>query len=118
MRRFRYGRDALCIAACVAYAMNSWILPDSWRTPFLHEHLNDALLIPAALPLLLWAHRGLGLRAHDEPPRWVEIVITVVLWSVAAELVAPALFANATGDWRDIVAYAAGAAIAGLWWRR
>lgn len=118
MRRFRYGRDALCIGACAAYAVNTWLVPDSWRTPFLREHLNDLLLIPAALPLLLWAQRRLGLRADDNPPRWTEIALAVALWSVAAEIVAPRLFAGATADWRDAVAYTAGAVVAGVWWRR
>ena len=118
MRRFRYGGDFLCTGACAAYAVNTWLLPEAWRGPFLREHFNDSLLIPAALPLVLWLQRRLGLRLSDEPPRWAEVALAVALWSVAAELVAPLLFANATADWRDAVAYAAGGAIAGAWWRR
>jgi hypothetical protein len=28
------------------------------------------------------------------------------------------IFSRAIADWRDVVAYAAGAIIAGIWWRR
>jgi hypothetical protein len=118
MKVFRYGGDLLCIGACAAYAVNTWLLPDAWRGPFLREHFNDSLLIPAALPLVFWLQRRLGLRDNDLPPSWIEIGLAVVLWSIAAEAVAPLLFAHAVGDWRDVVAYAAGAVIAGLWWRR
>jgi hypothetical protein len=118
MKVFRYGGDILCIAACAAYAVNRWMLPDAWRTAFLREHFNDALLIPAALPLILWVQRRLGLRSDDRPPGWREIATAFALWSVAAEIVAPLLFARATADWRDAVAYAGGALIAGLWWQR
>lgn len=118
MRRFRYCGDFICIAACAGYAVNSWLLPAGWRTPFLREHFNDVLLIPAALPLVLWLQRRLGLRDNDQPPQRREVATALILWSVAAEIVAPLLFANATADWRDAVAYAAGCAIAGLWWQR
>jgi len=118
MKRFRYGGDIFCIVACVAYAANNWLLPASWRTPFLRDHFNDVLLIPAALPLVLWLQRRLGLRNHDQPPRWSEIAVALALWSVAAETVAPHLFGGATADWLDVASYASGAVVAGLWWRR
>jgi hypothetical protein len=118
MRRFRYGGDILCIGACAAYAVNTWLLPSDWRGVFLREHFNDALLVPAALPLVLWLLRRLGLRDNDRPPLWIEIGLAFALWSIAAEMFAPFLFSNAVADWRDVVAYAAGAVIAGVWWRR
>ena len=118
MKAFRYGGDFLCIGACAAYAVNAWLLPASWRTTFLRDHFNDVLLVPAAFPFILWLQRRLGLRPHDQPPGWGEIAFAVVLWSIAAEAVAPNIFTGATADWRDIFAYAAGASVAGLWWRR
>jgi hypothetical protein len=104
MKRFRYGGDALCICACAAYAANTWLIPEAWRGAFLRDHFNDVLLIPAALPLVLWLQRRLGLRMNDDPPRWVEVALAVGLWSIAAEIVAPLLFAGSTADWRDAVA--------------
>jgi hypothetical protein len=41
------------------------------------------------------------------------------VWSVAAEWVAPRVFAHAVGDGWDVVAYGAGAMVAiGWWWPR
>lgn len=118
MKRFRYLADPLCLLACSAYAINRWLIPVSMKGPFLSGHFDDLLLIPAALPPWLWALRRLGLRIDDAPPRWSEIGFTLLLWSIAAELVAPRLFAHATGDIWDVAAYAAGTVVSGLLWHR
>ncbi|MCX6956162.1 MAG: hypothetical protein NTV51_28845 [Verrucomicrobia bacterium] len=118
MKRFAYARDPLCLLACAGYALNRWALrPVGWAAgPFMRGHFNDLLLIPAALPLLLWLQRRLGLRAADGPPSWREIALHLVVWSVAAEAIAPQLWHHATGDWLDVAAYATGAVVAGCWW--
>ncbi|HTL68680.1 MAG TPA: class I SAM-dependent methyltransferase [Lacunisphaera sp.] len=116
MRRFRYGLDPLCLLSCAAYAVERWVIRPRFTGLFWHGYSTDFLLIPAALPLLLWAYRRLGLRAHDRWPAWSEIGLTWAVWSVAAEGLAPFLFRSATGDWRDVLAYAVGAVIAGCWW--
>jgi hypothetical protein len=117
MRRFRYVLDPLCLIACGLYAVNRFWLRGHIGGPFLTGQFNDLFLIPAALPLLLWVQRKLGIRHDDRPPQWGEIAMHLVVWSVAAELVAPLLFTRATGDWRDVVAYTVGAIIAGAWWQ-
>ncbi|MEO7413795.1 MAG: hypothetical protein ABIZ81_10590 [Opitutaceae bacterium] len=116
MKRFGYASDPLCIFACALYALNRWWLAPHFGGIFFRGQLNDLLLIPAALPLVLWLQRRLGLRGHDLPPRWSEITLHLAAWSLAAEGIAPLIFAHATGDWRDIVAYATGGAVAGCWW--
>lgn len=116
MRRFRYALDPLCLAACVAYAAGRWYIRRHVAGGFWHDQFTDLLLIPAALPLLLWLQRRLGLREHDARPSWREIGLHVAVWSVAAELVAPGLFHSGVADWRDVVAYGAGALLAGGWW--
>lgn len=118
MSRFRYARDPLCLAACTGYALNRWLAPLTLSGGFLRNHFADTLLIPAALPLLLWVHQRLGLRPADARPRGSEIVMHVLVWSVAAELIAPMLFARATGDPWDVAAYAVGGLLAGLFWQR
>lgn len=116
MNRFRYALDPLCLLACAAYVTGRWWLRTQVPGGFWHDQFTDLLLIPAALPLLLWLQRRLGLRAHDTAPTWREIGLHLAVWAVAAEIVAPQVFHSATGDWRDALAYAGGAAVAGGWW--
>lgn len=116
MKRFGYARDPICLVACGLYAINRWVVTPRLTTPFLHQHFNDLLLIPAALPPVLWAQRRLGLRRHDALPDWLEVALHTAVWSIAAEALAPRLFPHATGDLRDVAAYAAGAVAAGAWW--
>ena len=59
----------------------------------------------------------LGCRAHDDNPNWSEIGLHLVTWSVVAEAVVPRLIAHTTADWRDVVAYSAGAVVAGIFWQ-
>jgi len=117
MNRFHYARDPLCLLACAGYALNRWLVPLAWKGIFLRGYFNDTLLIPAALPLMLWLHRRIGLRPADNRPRWSEITLHTVVWSVAAEVIAPHLFTRATGDPWDVVAYTGGALLSGLFWQ-
>lgn len=116
MKRFRYVLDPLCLAAVAAYVFGRWWLRAHVAHGFWHDQFTDALLIPAALPVALWVQRCLGLRNDDARPRWREIVLHVAVWSIAAEVLAPLAFHHATGDWRDVVAYTAGALGAAAWW--
>ena len=118
MRPFRYALDPLCLLSCLAYAGNRWLLKPVSHSAFLQGNFNDLLLIPAALPFLLWLERRLGLRAHDRPPSAWEVGAHWLIWSIMAEVIAPHLFTGAVGDIRDVIAYAAGALIAGCWWNR
>jgi len=117
VKRFRYALDPLCVAACAVYLLNSLWWKRQFGGAFLHGQLNDLLLIPAALPWVLWLQRRCGLRADDGFPRWSEIALYVCTWSIVAELIAPR-FVRATGDWRDAVAYTIGGVAAGAWWQR
>lgn len=116
MKTFRYALDPLCVAAIAAYVVGRWWLRAHVTHGFWHDQFTDLLLIPAALPLALWVQRQLGLRQHDARPRWREIALHLATWAIAAEFIAPRFFPHATGDWRDLVAYAAGALAAGAWW--
>ena len=117
MKRFGYLRDPLCIAACALYALNRLWWKGHAGDAFLNGYFNDLLLIPAALPIVLWVQRQIGVRPHDLPPRWREIVFHLVVWSVTAEGIMPHLTVRATGDWHDVLAYGLGAIAAGYWWR-
>ena len=116
MNRFRYALDPLCLVACTAYVGGRLWLRPRFPNTFWDYHFTDVLLIPAALPLLLWVQRRLGLRTHDQRPGWGEIGLHLAVWTIAAEVAAPLAFHTATGDWRVVLAYAAGAVVAGCWW--
>jgi hypothetical protein len=116
MKRFGYLRDPLCLIACALYVLNRVWWRGHFGGEFLVGYFNDLLLIPAALPFVLWLQRRLGVRTSDGHPRWREIGFHLAVWGVTAEVVVPHLSARATGDWHDVVAYSVGALVAGCWW--
>ncbi len=118
MHCFRYLRDPLFVAGCAAYALNRWLIKPHLPGGFLHSHFNDLLLIPCALPPILWLHRQLGLRAHDQSPTGWEIALHVSFWSALFEWIGPRFISHTTADPWDVVAYLAGALLAGVWWQR
>ena len=118
MKRFGYTWDGLFLLACSLYALNRWVLKPRFHSPFLHDHFNDLLLIPCALPLLLLFQRWLRLRTHDQPPTWGEIALYVVVWSILFEAIGPHIMPWTVGDPWDAVAYAVGGVLSGLWWHR
>lgn len=100
------------------YAVNRWGLKPRFHSPFLHGHFNDLLLIPCALPPFLLILRRLNLRLHDQPPTLNEILLYLTVWSILFEVIGPCIMRNVTGDPLDVMAYAAGGIVAGLWWHR
>lgn len=112
MKRFRYAADPLCLAAIGLYVL-SRLMPDFFG---MYGWFRDLLFLPAAVPLYLWIERRVGVRSCDAPPAWQELMWLFIVWSVAAEGVAPVLFENCTADAFDVMAYASGGIIAGLWW--
>jgi ubiquinone/menaquinone biosynthesis C-methylase UbiE len=118
VRPFRYLLDPLCLSACLLYAVNRWLIAPLCAWPFLHEHFNDLLLIPAALPPILGLQRWIGLRKRNAPPTLAEIFSHLFIWSLISELVGPLVFAGPVADVLDVVAYSAGALVAGVWWNR
>ncbi len=70
------------------------------------------------MPLVLWAHRRLGLRAHDDPPRLSELIPHLIFWSLLFKWIGPQITTRATPDPWDVLCYWAGGLLAWLWWRR
>jgi hypothetical protein len=85
--------------------------------PFLQCHFDDCLLVPAALPPLLYVFRKLGLRRDDSPPSLREVAEWTLLWAVTFEWAFPRFLSRGIGDWRDVLAYAAGALVSWQLWR-
>ena len=116
MRRFRYLADPLCVGCCTAYFINRWVFKAHSHSAFLHGYFNDLLLIPCALPPLLWLHRRMGLRKHDNIPQVGEVLFHLAIWSILFELIGPHVMRRATGDLLDVVAYSVGALLAVACW--
>jgi hypothetical protein len=118
VKRFRYLADGLFLVSCSLYALNRWIVKPRVHSLFLRSHFDDLLLIPCALPPLLLMQRRLRLRTNDDIPAMGEIGLYLVVWSILFEIIGPHIMRHVTGDPWDIVSYACGAVLAGLWWHR
>jgi hypothetical protein len=110
--------DRLCYSALLLYSLNRWILKPHFRSPFLHNHFNDLLLIPAALPVVLWIQHLLELRGHDDFPTWMEMAFHWAVWSIICEGIGPFWLKSGTADIWDVACYAIGGIAACLWWNR
>lgn len=117
--KFRYGGDPVFLAACAAYAVLRWGVRPWWTAQGwpLAGQLTDWLLIPAALPPMLWLQRRFGWRADDAMPSAGEILLHLVVWSVLAEVVMPLWWGIGVADAGDVAAYAFGALLAWGAWR-
>ena len=118
MQRFRYCRDPLFVIGCAAYAINRWLVKPHVHMGFFHSHFNDCWLIPCALPPVLWLHQFLRLRHYAPAPQVSEILLHLLFWSVLFEWIGPRFMPHTTADPLDVIAYAAGATVNGLWWHR
>lgn len=117
-RTFRFLADPVFLGSTLAYAANRCWLAPRWgaAVPFLTRHFSDVLLLPCALPLLLWLQRLAGLRQHERFPTSGEIFGTLALWSALFEWIFPCLLGRGISDPYDILAYTVGALVAGFLW--
>lgn len=128
MKRFGYLRDRLFCISLAVYALNRLVVRPHlggffhthchWLWPFLHSHLDDFLLMPVALPVVLWMQRRLGLRKNDCPPSWAEMFFHCAVWSVMSKIVGPLLLNVGVADPWDVLFFFGGGAAACLWWQR
>lgn len=118
--RFLYLRDPLFLLCVAAYFINRLLLKHLWSSGFVHSHLNDLICIPFWVPIMIFAQRQLGCRADDDPPRPLELVIPLIVWSWVFEIWLPStgwLGDRCTADYLDVVYYAVGALVASLFWK-
>lgn len=117
-KNFSGLRDPLFLGCCALYAVNGLLIKPHLAGGFFHNWFNDLLLIPCALPILLAVHRALGLRDYDGPPTAAEVFVHLAGWTVLCEVIGSRWLHRGTADLLDVLAYAIGALVATLWWRR
>jgi ubiquinone/menaquinone biosynthesis C-methylase UbiE len=115
VKRFAYVFDPLFLACCALYAANRWLIKPHTHIAFFHNWFNDTLLIPCALPPLLFVHDLFRLRPRNNWPTGPEIAAHVIGWSILFEGIGPHIM-RTTGDPLDVVAYAVGGLFAYAWW--
>jgi hypothetical protein len=117
--RFRYLADPVCIISLIIYPINRFILkPHHVGGWFTHGYLNDVLCLPLFVPMILYFEHLIGLRKHYGFPRAWEIFQNWAAFSIVFQLVIPRFpktFITA-GDPCDMLAYAIGGVIAGVYW--
>jgi hypothetical protein len=128
MKRFGYLHDRLFQFSLVAYAINRLLIRPHlggffrahWQSawPFLHSHFDDLLLMPVALPVMLWLQQLLGLRKQDDPPGWQEMFAHLAVWSVMCKIIGPLYLHIGVADPLDVLFFAAGGIVACAWWNR
>lgn len=117
--RFGYLRDPLFLLSVGIYFINRELIKPNLHkySPLFHGHLNDFLLVPVVLPLFLLFYRWIGLRPDNAPPRFWEITLHVVVWSVFFKWFGPSILHHGTRDWIDVGCYAGGGIVAWLIWQ-
>jgi len=128
MKSFGFLQDRLFIFSLTAYAFNRLLIRPhfgwffqahgQWLWPFLHSHFDDLLLMPAALPVMLWLQRQLDSRKHDRPPGWREMFAHLAIWSFMCKVVGPLYLHIGVADPWDVLFFATGGVAACLWWNR
>jgi len=116
---FGYWRDPVFLICLAIYFVNrEWIKPNLHvYSPFFHGHLNDTLLVPVALPIFLLVYRWLGLRPDDEPPRFWEMGLHVLVWTIFFKWFGPTVLHHGVADPIDIGCFAGGGVLAWLLWQ-
>ena len=118
--KFKYLLDPLFLFSLTIYSMNKLSLYKfgPWSYKFCTYYLNDLLLVPVVMPIVLFFSKILKLRDIYSPPTFLEIIVPLAIWSIAFELIGPFFFGKGTPDPSDVLAYCLGGLISWLIWNR
>lgn len=116
--RWSARRDVLWWVALGVYALNRWFLRPLMEGGFWRGHLNDLLLVPVALPVVLHMQAWLGWRPAGLPPQPAETMVHWMVWSLVFEVAGPRWMGRGTSDPWDVLCYGLGAVVAQWWWSR
>lgn len=116
----KYLLDPLFILSLTLYSVNKWIIAphESWTCKFCNCYLNDILLVPVMVPIILFFLRLFRVRDSYSPPLILEIIVPLIIWSIASEYIGPFYFGRGTSDPVDILAYFLGGFASWMIWNR
>lgn len=120
-KRFYYFKDRLFLLCVIIYILNRFIAKPltAGKIEFFSSYVNDLICFPFWLPIVFYLTRLIRLRWHDGPPNHFELLFYFLVWSYMFEVIGPAFgsFYNyPVADPWDVVCYAAGTVVAGLYW--
>jgi hypothetical protein len=117
---FAYWRDPIFLTCLAIYSINRILIKPNLHhySPLFHGHLNDTLTAPVALPLYLLVYRWIGFRPDDEPPRWWEVGLHVIVWIVFFKWFGPQILLHGVSDPIDAWCLAGGGLAAWALWHR
>ena len=118
--KFKYLLDPLFLFSLTLYSINKWSLEGAefWSFKFCNCYLNDLLLVPVLVPIILFFSRIFKFRNDYSPPMFLEIIVQLAIWSIAFELIGPFYFGKGTSDPIDVFAYCLGGLSSWIIWNR
>lgn len=119
-RKFKFLLDPLFLFSLTLYSINKLSLLGSefWNDEYSNYYLNDLLLVPVLVPIILYVSRILNFRDGYAPPNGLEIILPLAIWSIAFELVGPFCFGKGTADPVDVLVYWLGGLTSWIIWNR
>lgn len=118
--KYKYLFDPLFLISTLIFILNklSNLLGLRINSDFISFYLNDILLVPVLLPPLLFISSSFKFPEASIPPKFIEIVIPVFIWSLSFEFIGPFLLEKGTADFNDVLAYSFGGFISWFIWNK
>ena len=118
--KHKYLLDPLFIFSLALYSVNKWIITpyELLTCKFCNYYLNDILLVLVMMPIILFFPRFFKVRDFHSPPLILEIIVPLIIWSIAFEYIGPFYFGRGTSDPVDIFAYFLGGFTGWIIWNR
>jgi len=100
----------------IIFAMHQLLIALHIHIPFADAYLDDLLVFPILLPAIGWMRKKQGWSDRVTLPT-IHIILSVVIYSLWFEVIAPNVFHWGTSDPWDVVAYTMGAIAVWAWGR-
>ncbi len=118
MLNYCFWKDKLFLISSLIYFFNTYYLKHLIKVDFFQNYLNDILLIPCALPPLIYLYVKLKLRNQKSFPTTLEVFSFFIFSSFVFECLGPKYLNKGVADYFDILAYAIGGIISNYFWNK